>query len=400
MRLLSALADTRVRRLWSGQALSAVGDEVYNIAMVWFAAEMIGLSAGYLSAVQAASVFTFSLIGGLWADHTDHRRVMIAVDLVRGGAVLILPVIAWFTPLTLWMLVPVAITVSSLSAFFNPALSAYLPEIIDEPELLRASNALMETTGRLARNLGPGVVGALSAFIPLVHYFTIVALSFFSSAWSVSGVHAKAPAHRSTSSSTGVWSGLLAGHRLTCSQPTVAYVIFTGGIAGAGWLFVFPLGMALHVRAQLPADVGALGLLVFAYGIGNLSSNILISGFAFARPARWMFLGRLFSGVGFMLFSGATTLPQMMACCALTAVGGPVADLGFINLLQKYFRDADLARVLRYGMALAYGGLLVLLLLSPQLFSWFSVSKVIFSCAVVIFVCGAAGFVFTREPAS
>jgi MFS transporter, DHA3 family, macrolide efflux protein len=97
---------------------------------------LLGTSAGYLAAVQAGSIFLFSLIGGVWADHRDHRRVMIASDFIRGLAVLSLPIIAYFMPLTLWTLIPVAITVSSLSAFFNPALNALTPQLTQDRPLL------------------------------------------------------------------------------------------------------------------------------------------------------------------------------------------------------------------------------------------------------------------------
>ena len=103
MRIFNALAHRRVRLLWSGQVFSAVGDEVYNIALVWLAAELIGLNAGYVSAIQAASIFVFSLIGGIWVDHHDPRKVMIAADLIRGSVVLLLPLSTLFFPLSLWL---------------------------------------------------------------------------------------------------------------------------------------------------------------------------------------------------------------------------------------------------------------------------------------------------------
>ena len=90
MRILRALDVRPIRWLWSGQVFSAMGDEVYNIAMVWFATALLGLNAGYISAIQAGAIFLFSLVGGVWVDHRDPRRVMIWADLIRGCAVLTL----------------------------------------------------------------------------------------------------------------------------------------------------------------------------------------------------------------------------------------------------------------------------------------------------------------------
>src|SRR6516162_2206796 len=98
MRIIKALRHPSIRLLWSGQVFSCIGDEVYSIALIWYATELIGLNAGLVAAVQAGSVFAFSLVAGYWVDHHDQRRMMILTDLLRGGAVLLLPVYAIFSP--------------------------------------------------------------------------------------------------------------------------------------------------------------------------------------------------------------------------------------------------------------------------------------------------------------
>ncbi len=366
-----------------------MGDEVYGIAMVWYATKLIGLNAGYISAVQAGSVFVFSVLGGIWADHRDHRAVMITADLVRGFIVLSLPVIGYFQELSLWVLIPVAVVVSSLNAFFQPAMSAFLPQLIEDRALLQVCSGLMETTSRLARVVGPGLVGLLSRFIPLVHYFTLDAISFFASAASIAAVKATgtAPPPRLA------WhESLRAGQRLVAAHGVMAYVIYSGCLVGAAWMFILPLGLTLLLRERLPADVGALGFLISAYGVGNLSANLVVSGFSLHRPERWMFTGRLFGGIGFALLCFSHQLPAMMFACALAAVGGPLADLGFVSLVQRHYRGADVARVFRYAMALSNACLLLVFAISPWLFSLASVPAVIGACAAIIFLLGLLGF--------
>jgi DHA3 family macrolide efflux protein-like MFS transporter len=392
MRILQALSHRQIRRLWGGQVFSAVGDEVYGIAMVWYAADLLGVGAGYLSAVQAGAVFFFGLVGGVWMDHRDHRKVMVAADVARGIVVLALPVVAYFRPLTLGILIPAAIAVSSFSAFFNPAMNALLPQLIENRALLQASNGLMETTSRIARVIGPGIVGLLSRFVPLIHYFTLDAVSFFTSAVSVHHVRHAGSAPPHDSSRLSFKETLLVGQRLACSQPVVAYVVFSGIMAASAWMFILPLGMTLLLRERVPANLGALGFLLAAYGVGNITSNVVISNFVFLRPERWMYSGRIIGGIGFAFLSLSSTLEQMMVAAAIAAAGGPLADLGYINLLQNHFRGRDVARVFRYAMAISNGGLLAAFLLSPQLFAHFAVAHVIFASAILILLTGALGF--------
>lgn len=392
MRVLKALSHKQIRRLWAGQLFSCMGDEVYHIAMVWYAASLVGFNAGYVSAIHAASMFVFSLIGGIFVDHRDHRRVMLAADVIRGLVVLSLPLIGSFYTLNLWILIPAAILVASLNAVFTPAMNALLPQLVDDRPTLQAANGLMETTSRLARVAGPGLIGLVGKFIPLIHYFTIDAISFFISAWSIRGIQADSATAGTPRPRLSFKDNMLAGHRLVWSQPIVSFVLFTGAVAGAAWLFILPLGITLLVRDRLPADVSAVGWLISAYGFGNVVSNLSLIQITIHRPERWMFAGRMVAGVGFALLCLSQNLHQMMIACAIAALGGPMTDLAYVNLVQTHFRGVDVARVFRYSLAIGHGCLLLVLVSSPSLFKLSSVTTVIASGAVLIFLLGAVGF--------
>ena len=186
MLVFKPLKRRAIALLWGGQVLSSIGDEIYGVAMVWLATGLVGVNAGYVTAMQAASVFVFSLIGGIWADHWDHRSTMIRSDIIRGFAVLIPPLFSYFAPPSLLVLTFVGVVISSLSAFFNPALRATVPELVESAELLQATNGLMETTYRFARVIGPGFIALLNAIVPIIHFFTIDAIPFFLSAFTIS----------------------------------------------------------------------------------------------------------------------------------------------------------------------------------------------------------------------
>jgi DHA3 family macrolide efflux protein-like MFS transporter len=402
MQIWKALKQRKIRMLWSGQVFSAIGDEVYNIALVWYTAKLIGTNAGFVMAVQAGSIFVFSLIGGIWSDHRDHRKVMITADLIRGGTVLLLPMISFMGEIELWMLIAVAIVVSSLSAFFTPAMTAFLPQLIEERRLLQTTNGLMETTTRFARVVGPGLVALLSRFIPFIHYFSLDAFSFFISAWSIGQAKADRSDVTLPVEKAKIRDALSSGFRLTCKVRVVKFVMFSGAPVAAAWNFIFTLGTALLVRERSAGDIGALGLVVFGYGIGNLSSNLIISNFQLHKPDRFVSLGRIIGGCGYIMMALSTNIHEMMLCCAFAAIGGPMTDLGYVNMIQDHFRGINIARVHRFGMATSYAALLVVLLVSPGLFQLFSVEGVVLACAMVILISGliGLGFFWKEKPAN
>jgi MFS family permease len=395
--MFEALANKPVRLLWAGQVFSSVGDEIYNIAIVWYATQLIGTDAGYVASLQALAIFIFSLIGGVWVDHHDNRKVMITTDLSRGFAILILPLSSFFFPLSLWLLIPIAIVVASLSAFFNPALRALLPSVVEEQRILETANGLMESTSRFARAIGPGLIGLVSGFVPVVHYFTIDALTFFVSAWSVKNVEIHATASHEKAERSRFSESIFAGYHLSKKNSTISFIIYSGAIVGAAWMFVIPLGIALLLRERITSDVGALGTVIFGYGLGNVSSSIALTNFSFKRPARLIWWSHILAGIGFVGLAFCQTLPQAMIAGAIAASGGPMDDIGFVNLLQRYYRGRDLMRVHRYNMALNYGMLLSVLLLSPMLFKLVSVSHVILGCAAAIFIPGVIGYLYFDE---
>ena len=77
MLMLSALKDRAIARLWFGQAMSSIGDEIYRVGLTWLAVGIIGADTGYLAAGQAAALMILSFVGGKWADRWEPVRTMV-----------------------------------------------------------------------------------------------------------------------------------------------------------------------------------------------------------------------------------------------------------------------------------------------------------------------------------
>src|SRR5258707_10509774 len=92
---LQALRGRDFRLVFTGQAISLVGDFAYLTALAWTGNELAGPRA--LSAIlgtNAVCMLATLLLGGALADRYDRRRLMIVSDLSRGAAVGVLAVSA------------------------------------------------------------------------------------------------------------------------------------------------------------------------------------------------------------------------------------------------------------------------------------------------------------------
>jgi MFS family permease len=397
MKVFEPLKHRRLAFLWGGQVFSSVGDELFTIALVWVSASIVGNDTGYILALQAASVLVFSLFGGIWADHWDHRKTMVYVDVIRALFVMVIPLASALGFLGMPVLIVVCIAVSSLRAFFDPALRASLVRLSGDGELLHTTNALMETSVRLARVVGPGLIGLLSQAVPVIHYFTIDALTFLISAGSIEKIRKNLPEESHPRGSKGwfaIRDGLLGGYQLARKNRLIHFVLLTDAIANAAWMMIFPISIGLLIHQRMPDQVSALSLAVGAYGIGNLISNIIVGSIKPPRMDHLLFTGRIIGGIGFIFVIFAPTMNWMMAFSALAAVGGPMVDIAKISLIQKNFNPRETAKIYRFALLATHAGLLVMLLASPKLFELFSIPAVILVAAFVMVLMGVVGFVF------
>ncbi|HJQ32852.1 MAG TPA: MFS transporter [Pyrinomonadaceae bacterium] len=181
--LLAGNAD--FRRLWAGQVVSEVGDWLNNIAVL---ALVIGLSepgrTGLAVAAYAVArhlpLFLFGPVAGVVVDRVNRRRVMIAADLARAALALGFLLANRFSSLALVYAVGAALF--AVSAFFNAAKRASIPNLVDATEELLAANSLSASTTAATIAVGSALGGVVATALGRDTVFVVNALTFVGSA--------------------------------------------------------------------------------------------------------------------------------------------------------------------------------------------------------------------------
>jgi len=396
MAFLKVLRMRHLAILWLSQVFSAMGDYLYDIAVLWIAVKSVGSEAGLVAAAEAGSMLIFGLLGGVYADRWNRRSVMIVVDVLRAAAVSVLPVLALSGRLQFWHLVVIAVIVGCLGALFDPALQASLPALTTDTQMLQATNGLMDTTRRLARILGPGTAGLLIALMPLPHFFTLDAVSFGISAVAVLslGRHFAWKAVQSVNIQRGI-RGILAeigsALHLVHRHRSLVWAIGANGIINFLWSAAFTVGVPLFTYRVLGDNVGAYGLIVGAYGVGNVISNVVIGSLTIRHRVAMIFSGKVILGIGFLILAFAHTLWVALLGSALAAVGGPMGDIMTILMMQTDLPANQLGKVFSLRMILASAGGSLGLLFAVPLFALLSVPMGIALCALAMSAIGIAG---------
>lgn len=172
----------KYRIYWSGFFLAVTGHQVFQFIQFVLVYEIAGSAAvlGWLGATNAAPTIVLGIIGGVYADRWDKRRLITITQSASGLVVLALASLTVSDVVAVWHVMVAAAFIATVGAFDGPARSAYYPRLIEPPAMISAV-ALNSTVWQATRIVGPAAAGAIVgifADIPL----TGIAIALFMAA--------------------------------------------------------------------------------------------------------------------------------------------------------------------------------------------------------------------------
>jgi predicted MFS family arabinose efflux permease len=281
-RLTSGLRHAGFRRLWAGQVVSAVGDQVFPVAAA-VAALDAGEGAGGVGVVLGArflAVAVVALAGGVLADRYRRTLVMIAADAWRAvavGALFLMTVGGG--DVSVPVLAVLVLVVGMGEAVFQPAQTALVAGVVP-PEDLPSANALNSLGRRVATVVGPALGGVLVTVAGPGPAFGVNALSFLVSILTLLGV--REPALPSRQGGAGPLRESLEGVRVLWSMRWAGAVVLA--LAVLLPVVVAPVYVLLPVVSREVYGIDALfSATLSAEAVGAVAGAVLSARW---RPAR------------------------------------------------------------------------------------------------------------------
>jgi MFS family permease len=348
--LLAANID--FRHLWTGQVVSEIGDWFNNIAVLALTIQLAGKgregqAVAFYAIARHLPLFLFGPLAGVVVDRVDRRRVMIAADVAR--AALALGFLLANMTGKLPVIYLVGASLFAVSAFFNAAKRASIPNIVRGLNELVSANSLSASTTAATIAVGSALGGLLSTFIGRNSVFILNSATFLISAemirriktvssrqWAVGGeekiVDSKEQVRSSKESLTNSHAPLSVSLAASRQLPAAYWLDFREGlryvrrnkvlwaifIVAAGWglgngvaralysIFGARLGVAAaEGLVERPTDFG-ISVLFIAMGLGGIIGAPIARRFnAAAGDALASRMGRsmIFDGCGLALFS-------------------------------------------------------------------------------------------------
>lgn len=393
--MFRALSHRNYRLFWFGAILSNTGTWMQTVAQGWLvlkltnSAFLLGLDGFFATAPG----LVLTLLGGVFADLIDRKKLLIITQIGAGLSALILAALVATNVVHWWMILVLSFVTGCCMALASPSYQAITIDLVGREDLANAI-ALNSTQFQLSRVIGPTLAGVAMGTVGLAGCFLLNGLSYGAVIAALAMVRFGPALNASNERGAGsakknLWQELLDGFRYVQTRPRVSALLsisaFTS-LFGAPYLSMMPLfardvlkfgeiGLALMIGT---AGAGALGgalLLAFLGDFhrkgwfvigGGLSFSICLIGFALSTHLA-LSLALLFC-VGFSITSCVALINTLLQQLVTDEMRGRVLSMFVLSFLGtipfgSFFAGAAAARI-GAPITLASGGFIIFLFMT------------------------------------
>jgi MFS family permease len=341
---------------WAAQTASLVGDVFSFMALAWLVLQLTGSAAalGAVLAVQGIPRVLLMLVGGAVSDRISPRSTML---LSAAGRTLVAGALAALVldhAALMWHVYVGAFLLGAVSAFFMPAQSSILPQLVDA-ELLEAGNAALQVTRQVANTVGPALAGLTVAAGGTGAALAVDATCFALAAGLlllVRGGAAAAPGRPGLRVMLRDVGGGLTYVWRSVPLRALLFITLMLNLAFAG---PYTIGITILARDRLGGAV-ALGWILGGTGVGAVV-GALVTG-ALGRPRRlgWVMVGLMvWLGAGLALMGPLPSLALVVACGFLIGLAVGFGNTFATSWIQRITEPAMLGRVMALVLLAAVG---------------------------------------------
>jgi MFS family permease len=338
------------RLLWIGEGISLLGDQFYLIALPWLVLQLTGsaLALGTIMALASIPRAVFMLVGGAFVDRFSPRSVMIGSNLARLVLVALVSALVLTNNIGIEMLYVFALAFGLADAFYYPAQSAIVPQVLPADQL-QVGNTFVQGTAQLSLFLGPVLAGGLIALLGhgAAHgepdtqgigiAFAIDTLSFVASL--VTLIMMRIPGTTmQAAESQNVIESIKEGFAYIWKQRILR--VFFLLIVATNFLVMGPVTVGIPVLAdtRLVEGAAAFGIIMSAFGGGALLGIILSSVLPSPKPEHLgttLLLVVSSLGVGVALMPLFVSTAVVAVICLLMGAAAGYQRMILFTWLQK-----------------------------------------------------------------
>src|ERR1700752_4379777 len=306
-RVLKAFQYRDFRLMWIGACMSSIGTWMQIVARGWLVYRL-SHSAFLLALDQFLAgipIFLFSLIGGVVADRTERRKILLVSQYIQMASAATLTVLVAFGLTHVWQILCLSFVSGLAQAFGGPAYQALIPTLVDRDDMPNAI-ALNSIQFNLAVTVGPALAGITLAKLGEKWCFGLNALSFLAPIISLSMIATRFLPNVTNES---IFTGMKQGIKFLWSHGSMV------GLIVLAFLMTF---LSMPMRTYIPVFVKDIfhrgpetyGNLLSLMGVGSICGSLGVASLGnISNQGRFALAMLIFLGAGIAGFSLSKFLP-------------------------------------------------------------------------------------------
>lgn len=302
----ASLANPNYRRYYAGQAVSNIGTWMQTIGQSWLVLELTdsATAIGAVVACQTLPVLLLGPYGGVVADRSDKRLLLVRLMAGKGLLALLLGVLTVTGAVQLWMVFLLAGLLGLNNCFENPTRQSFVLEMVG-PEHLRNAVSLNSVLVNVARAIGPAAAGMIIATGGIGLCFLINAATFIGPLTSLTTLDRAAlqPATPSGRARGQLREGVAYVRRTPAIAVPLAMMALIGCLA-----YEFQVVLPIVARESFGGGARTYGFMTACMGVGAVLGGLWIAARGRTGVKALIQASTLF-GVAIFAAAAAPTLP-------------------------------------------------------------------------------------------
>src|SRR5207248_8063820 len=354
-RVFKAFHYRDFRLMWFGACTSSIGTWMQIVAQGWLIYRL-SHSAFLLALDQflgGIPIFLFSLIGGVVADRTERRKILLVSQYVQMTSAAILTLLVALGIVQVWEILCLSFVSGIAQAFGGPAYQALIPTLVDREDMPNAI-ALNSIQFNLAVTVGPALAGITLARLGEKWCFGLNALSFLAPVVSLLIISARFVPETTKES---MFNSLKQGIHFLRQQGSMEALIVLAFCMTA---------LSMPMRTYIPVFVKDIfqrgpetyGNLLSLMGVGSICGSLAVAGFGNIRnKGRFALIMLIALGAGIAGFSLSKLLPLSYVMLVLVGASMMAVFVTVISLVQLITTNEMRGRVMSVYNCAFRGGM-------------------------------------------
>jgi predicted MFS family arabinose efflux permease len=353
-RTFRAFRHRDFRLMWLGACASTIGTFVQQFAQSWLVYDLtknpfyLGLDL-FLGQLP---IILFSLVGGVFADRLDRRKMLLGSQYIQMICAFVLAALFFTHAVRIWQILFLSFIVGLGQSFGGPAYSALLPTLVPAEDLANAI-AMNSIQFNLARVLGPALGGLAYATVGATWCFTLNGISFLAVIASLAMIQVKFVPQKSKEPI------------LTSMKEGLQFIREREGLPALVFLAFFTTALGFSLSGFLPVIVQTVfhqgpqtyQLLLVCSGAGSVVGALMVAASDKLKEQGFVVLWTL-TGLGASIagFALSRWLPLSCLLIFMSGVAIMASASLMLSLVQLMVSDQMRGRVMSvYNLAFRLG---------------------------------------------